>query len=363
MKALVVTIFDISQNYGNKLQNYAVIKILNKLGIDTVETFTNGRKEFNYKYLLEYSIAKVTGFRIVKSPERWKNTFKKKILFEQFNKEYLSPVNGKIENLNNRYDYFAAGSDQIWNPGWINEKNKDLYLLNFCEKRKKITVAPSFGVDKFPQDMCATFKEALLGIENISVREDRGAEFVFEICGKTAAVLIDPTLMLSQKEWLEIKKEPKFDYKSFKYILVNFLAGMSSETKRFIDELSQENNLQIIDLQDVSKPAYITGPCEFIELIDCASLVLTDSFHTCAFSILFNKPFIAFPRNGSEDNMQSRIGCLLKKLGLQDRSKKNIEKKDILKTNYETAYETLDQEREKMKDFLLLSFKDKNAAF
>lgn len=44
---------------------------------------------------------------------------------------------------------------------------------------------------------------------------------------------------------------------------------------------------------------YDAGPCDFLSLVDHASLVLTSSFHSTAFSIIYNKPF--YVMNGMED--------------------------------------------------------------
>lgn len=47
-----------------------------------------------------------------------------------------------------------------------------------------------------------------------------------------------------------------------------------------------------------------------------AEFVVTDSFHACVFSILFNKPFIAIE---NEDRGTSRFTSLLSMFGLKDR--------------------------------------------
>ena len=38
---------------------------------------------------------------------------------------------------------------------------------------------------------------------------------------------------------------------------------------------------------------YATGPSEFLYLIENSEAVFTDSFHSCVFSIIFNKPFLS----------------------------------------------------------------------
>ena len=49
---------------------------------------------------------------------------------------------------------------------------------------------------------------------------------------------------------------------------------------------------------------------------DDAKYVVTDSFHGCAFAILFNKPFIVY---GNKERGMSRFNSLLKLFDLEDR--------------------------------------------
>lgn len=61
---------------------------------------------------------------------------------------------------------------------------------------------------------------------------------------------------------------------------------------------------------DVNSDAFISSPNEFIYLIHHANNVLTDSFHACVFSMLFNKTYAVFDRLNSLSNMNSRIKTL-----------------------------------------------------
>lgn len=40
------------------------------------------------------------------------------------------------------------------------------------------------------------------------------------------------------------------------------------------------------------KDLYALGPSEFIYMISHAKLILTDSFHACVFSFIFEKPLL-----------------------------------------------------------------------
>ena len=63
---------------------------------------------------------------------------------------HLSPVcrsRGDLRKISGRYDLLLCGSDQIWNPVWLNPA----YFLDFAEPSKtRIAYAPSLGVSTVP---------------------------------------------------------------------------------------------------------------------------------------------------------------------------------------------------------------------
>ena len=67
------------------------------------------------------------------------------------------------------------------------------------------------------------------------------------------------------------------------------------------------------------RDSYTVGPDEFVGLISKAKMVLTDSFHATVFSIIYEKPFVVYDRQGSGKKMGSRLSSLLEMCGLNDR--------------------------------------------
>lgn len=59
------------------------------------------------------------------------------------------------------------------------------------------------------------------------------------------------------------------------------------------------------------------GPCEFLNLIEHACLVITNSFHATAFSVIFNKEFYTFSL--STQNSSSRMEDFCHLLNLMER--------------------------------------------
>ena len=295
-KAGIVTIYDPNPNYGNRLQNYAVQETLKKLGLE-VETLSFEQSKINFKVLIKYYLQKISGYKLPGEKNFWKLYIPKVIKFENFNKKYIKTV--KINNLKEirEKDFFVVGSDQVWNPEWYEDCKikKEMYLLTFADDSKKICFSPSFSVEKLPSKWEEWFKVNLNKFPRLSVREDTGAKIIENLTGRKAEVLIDPTLMLSKEEWKKLSADNKITEKD--YILTYFLGGRDEKTDEDLKKYSKELDTKVYNLLDYSQPdIYTSDPCEFVNLIDNAKLVVTDSFHACVFSFIFKKPFLLYNR-------------------------------------------------------------------
>lgn len=351
MKVGIVTIFDRIPNYGNKLQNYAAIKIGEKYNFEISTLVTEIQNSYLYT-MLKIFFSFITGYKIDMQFIRYK-TYK----FHKFNKKYLKSSNIllKGKDPSDKFDYFIVGSDQVWNTAWWNDLKKEAFLLTFARPEQKVCIAPSFGVSELPEEWKSHFKKWLPTFPMLSVREEAGAKIIKELTGQDAEVVIDPTLMLDADEWRKIEKKHKIRKKdNNKYIFKYFLGGEETKNKEYIDCIAKENHFEIIDIMDNNSCVFASGPSEFLDFIDNAELVCTDSFHATVFSILFGKPFLIMNRKvtDSAPQMSSRIETLLKKLNLEERLQGNVTKEDIFNCNYEKAYIELENERKKAYDFL-----------
>ncbi len=342
-KVGIITIND-NNNYGNRLQNYAVQEVLKKINVEPITLKNEPATNTKNKYLLR----KIKSFF---NRGSYSKIIERKECFEDFNKN-INFSSKKITPYSklNEYDYFVVGSDQVWNPNF--GRLRDVDLLEFAESRKKISFSASFGVSKLSEEYNSKLKKDLKDFKAISVREDAGKEIIEEIVGrKDVQVLVDPTMLLTPNEWDKIAKKPK-QLKSNRYILNYFLGELSEERKKEIERIAKENNCEIINILDRNSPFHQTGPGEFVYLEKNAFLVCTDSFHSCVFAILYDRPFIVFDREDSYVKMNSRLDTLLKKFNLKDRWYKNKIMKEQLKANYEEAFNILEDERRKSKKFL-----------
>ena len=339
----IVTIND-DNNYGNKLQNYAVQKTLTDMGFNTITLLNNPCTNDKNKFIL----------RIIKNILKRDTsgvTETRKKYFKNFNRNinYSSKIINAFSKLSN-YDFFVTGSDQVWNPNF--GRLRDVDLLKFTTPSKRISFSASFGISNLPERYNEKLKNALKNYKAISVREDAGKKIIQDVVGRTdVEVLVDPTMLLTAKEWDKVSKKPE-QLKTNKYILNYFLGELSEERKKEIQRIADENNCEVINILDINSPFYETGPSEFLYLEKNAFLICTDSFHSSVFAILYNRPFIVFDRDGGKVSINSRLKTLLSKFKLENRWYRGHITDELLKVDYTETYKILDIERKKSEDFL-----------
>lgn len=319
MKKIGILTITHGQNYGNRLQNYAVQTVLERMGA-TVETIYNTTKIFNTRslnYRIKLFIKRMTGFKLEQSDIR---SYK----FDKFIDRYIHwskyEVNAdKIpKGLADAYDVFVSGSDQVWNPNF--GYNSYIDFITFADKKKRVAYAASFGISTIPKDLETQYAEWINGLNYISVREAAGADIVKHLTGREATVLIDPTMMLDEEDWVKLEKRPKEVSENQGYIFIYFLGDLTEDVDKYIDNIALETGYKKIYLYNHTDErqkaredcSFSYDPSEFLWLIHHAQMVFTDSFHSCVFSILYKTPFRVFQRQEKEKmDMSSRLDNLL----------------------------------------------------
>ncbi|MCC8107088.1 MAG: polysaccharide pyruvyl transferase family protein [Clostridiales bacterium] len=230
--------------------------------------------------------------------------------------------------LNNQYDIFVTGSDQVWNLECSGEDWS--YFLDFAEDEKRNSYAASFGSSTAGITNKEQMKQLLRNYSHISVREESGYRIISELLGKRVPVVLDPVFLLEKEEWKEL-----FDL-SFeeKYVLVyEVLAGdkLFDQAKTY----AKSKGLKVICITSTNrvrqgaKVVKSAGPIEWLRLFAGASYVFTNSFHGLAFSLIFEKQFFVelLPPPA---NTNARILELLDKVGLTGRdSSKSMKMEEI----------------------------------
>ncbi len=378
-----------SENYGNVLQNYAVQEVIDQLGFsaETIKNTTRfGRflsndekvnkltpkyiktyilNQLNYRYNIKNSgkgILKTLLF--CKKNKKELSTAKKmrKEAFANFTDSFivwskdLLDINKSFfnEQIGRKYDFFVAGSDQVWNPTY--PSTSSINFLQFAPKEKRVCFSPSFGIYEIPEILKPDYSKWLGEIPFLSVREEKGKSIIKELTGRDAAVLCDPTMCITKEKWLDIAQKPNFDTDK-PYILTYFLGDRTKTYDKYIEKIARDNNLAIINLFDVlDLEHYAISPQELIYLINNAKLVCTDSFHGTVFSIIMHTNFVTFSRNENGKSMHSRIDTLLSTFGLQERNYNNLSLENIFKTDFSDVDSVLASKRKEAFDFLKKAF-------
>ena len=364
-------------NYGACLQAYALKKVLENLN-HNVDILPFDR--YNWQ---KYSYSLKDKLRIIKNNHHlpiFDSSYNFSRKFIKFRKEYLkldvNKINRKVsifQSYSNNYDAFVCGSDLIWNP---NFRKDNLYfdMLGFVEDDKlKISYAPSFGITKFPDDDIWLAKYYLNRFDYISCRESDGVNLINKDFNLSATHVLDPTLLVSSKEWLSLFKSKKYKRD---YVFIYMFDNMP--IKQIVHYILSTTNydVRIIPFGNVSKDIFRNnrvfehykncGPFDFLNLIKNAKLVIANSLHALAFSINFNTPFILFKRDNFSEtkSINSRLTSMVYMFGINDRiiDLDSFKKNDIAKytsMDFSLVNSLLDKQRELSLQFLIHALSDK----
>ena len=388
MKTAILTLNG-NFNYGNRLQNYALQFYLRKLGVESSTIVLNASQSMwfsfddydvsDYKINLKNIVKWAINFRGFRNsygtyiPENIVRQYKIKL----FTDKYINSLRvNSYHDIINDFDFFLTGSDQVWSPvskilwdkfdlNFFRSSKKEFtkqclkdYFLSFAPKEKRISYAASIGTSSLPQKSKQFFKECFEGMSYISLREESGVSIVKELTDKKTEVHVDPTLLLTKEEWSSIELKPSYLNDNDNFLLSYFLGELPESVK----EVAKENNLKVINLMDKNNfDVYTSCVEEFLYLIHHAKLVVTDSFHACVFSIIFNTPFIAVKRQQARTlNMLTRLETLTSYFGFENRicdfSNIHLTKDQIFNMDFSKVESILDKQRQRTNEYFARIF-------
>lgn len=195
--------------------------------------------------------------------------------------------------LNDSFDVFVVGSDQVWNSTMLNRR----YLLDYVKPEKiKASYAPSVGTAHILSHQRKVYAKYLSDFSYVSTREGLLAQKLNEIMGEDKVKhVLDPSMLFPKEEYEKMAVLPT-EYRADSYVLCYFI----DEYPLFFEEAkkyAEINGKRVVVMamapgdyrfEDASIYA-AAGPAEFLGLIKNAFAVFSGSFHCTIFSILFNK--------------------------------------------------------------------------
>lgn len=321
MKIGLITIYQVS-NYGSVLQAYATQVILEKLGHDCYM--------INYEYPNEWHFQRGIFVRpnpIMRFVRKLGLTVKhrKNNNLQTFRKDHFNFTTSfkdfdALKSYNwDDYDAFVAGSDQIWNARFL--KGDPTFLLAFAPDNKtRISLAASFALKELPVEYLKLYKQELSKFKYLSVRENNGIDIIHKQLGidKDVFTCLDPTLLLSAKEWQDVV--PRSGLKKKRRYILFYMWAYAFEPRPYIFEVlkyfkEKMADCEIIALEGYTPPKQALGVrmCDasdssipdFIDLFSNADLVITSSFHGTAFALNFGRPLISIVPDNDGDDRQS----------------------------------------------------------
>ena len=341
-------------NYGGILQAYALQRILRQWGYD-VETIDKPHR-YNIPFWKLMLLIPLRAYKKYVRKEK-EGIFKEWVhnkyypIISRYTEQFISNNINRHECENfpivreGQYDCLIVGSDQVWRRKY--HKSIASVYLDFARdwNIKRIAYAVSFGSDRWEysdEDTCAC-KHLIAAFDAVSVREISGINLCRQYLGIDATHVLDPTMLLEKENYINLFQQ-KNTGKSEGDLLC-YILDSSKESNELIKYLESSLDMTAFSVISKKSDSYkgkdnVQPSVEkWLRGFYDAELVITDSFHACVFSILFNKPFVVIE---NESRGIARIESLLQEFGIPNRFVRD--KKQILNI----AKEPIDYEKVNM---------------
>jgi len=271
-----------SQNIGNNLLKYAMFVKLKELGFEP----------------------QIIGYLF---PQNNITTLNKTI--------NIRIINQSFREINRSdYDILMVNSDQVWRKG--NLFTLDIGFLNFSQNWNitKFIYGASLGSEfwNYTRNEDMVLKDLLKEFTRVSVRENGTIKLVENHLNITPTLVVDPTLLIDKKYYLDLIKDYKNEFNSNdSYIFVYEVENMLS-MDLFIKLSVEKLKYKLYKSTSLDKD-YLK---RFIYGIYNCKAVITNSYHGIIFSIIFRKPFVAF---NLKYRGNDRFNTLIEVYGLKKR--------------------------------------------
>ncbi len=357
-------------NYGGILQAFALQRTLIKMGHDAITIDRHNCKEYPsikihiagfckrlFQHYLQGKRNVSTKWNPFISADEYKSASAETQKFIDRNLRLTKRVfSNQLDEIEKEYqfDAYIVGSDQVWLDYYCPAS-----FLDFVKRKdvKRVTYAASCGQKSFFKNaakvsQCRDFAKLFNGI---SVREAQLIEKCKEYLGIDVQWVLDPTLLLNPSEYLDATRPDIIDKEP---VLFSYILDSNEDIKVIVNTIANKLNLPIVNgnrIHEIGNAGKVYPSVDsWLQNINRARFVITDSFHGTVFSILFNKPFLSI---GNYGRGIERFQSLLERFELDDRLFTNIDLESILlkvNTNidFERVNRIINEERVKSFEFL-----------
>lgn len=288
-KAIVVTVHN-SENCGSYLQAYAMQKVLQMLGFE-VAFFYRDPKETSHdkrrtRRLVWNLIKHLHIYDAILRIRQW-------YTYESLQSQFKICNSG--DNFCNEANHVILGSDTIWNfeEDYFRQTAKRL-LGTILSGKHIISYAASVGNTSADTFRDVTKKNG--GINHISallVRDSHSQNVIRETFHRESALVCDPTLLLQPENFVEISANLHLNQP---YLLLYYFGLIPDNIRRAIQQYAHTHQMRIVSLltrRDWCDNFIPSSPGNMVSCYAGASAVITNTFHGCALSLIYQVPFAA----------------------------------------------------------------------
>ena len=321
MKIVLVSPFNIA-NYGAILQGWALRTVLERMGHNVqhlnVPWVWHGVRRW-WQILYSRSIANI----IIKI----KINGMLRRAYALMGDPPMTRPYGSLKELIKAPPYadcYIAGSDQIWGEDrFVKRKDIDLVLLNFGGVAVlRLAYAPSLAKacwSEVGRQCAAKFRNLFSRFKELSAREDSGCRLVSEFSGRKCVWVPDPTLLLTQKDYLGLLGFSSGISVSQAHVFTYLLGFGMAHRRKLVSLIIKDILKHDATINDVCNVQVPDDLSRWLFGLISARYVVTNSFHGLCFALIFHRPFVMVGFDGGEEWRNERVKSLLNRIGLLDR--------------------------------------------
>lgn len=340
------------QNLGKKLYYYILRNHTPKFIKNILKLFTNKHKKVDCLLMTLFCLSNygsiITAFALQKTINNL--GYSTKLIYygniygygKFFIKEYLSLTKKCInmndfKNLNKITNTFVLGSDNLINL----ETNKLEFiaqnLFNYTEENKKrIMISGSMGSwdgTTKNQEEHNYIKYLFNRFDYLSTREEHGKNVLKNVFNFEADWINDPVFYLTKKDYLDLIKNVTENYNNK---IMQYILYPTENTNQIVEYIKQKTGKNIVKFDGNENVKYFSRYKgkkveNWLSAIINSDLIITDSFHCVAFSLIFNRPFVCIKNT----HATVRFTSLFKRLGIQIQMVENIEELKNISLTYD----------------------------
>ena len=313
-------------NYGAALHSYAFHKYLEKRGVNSV-IINYYPESIKTMFITTQLLDNIKHFDFSMFCINLKNAFyivNKKFKFLRFFRKYCKVTKYRYEldtftQLTN-IDRFVCETDTIWHKFKTGYDRAFFCDLPNMKNKPNVAYSVDFGSKKIAEKDQRKLRHYANNFKYISIRNVFKLDYFKNIINRDDVVItIDPVFLLEEKDYLPIIRKPKLKEE---YVLVFNCVENNPEMVKKAEDFAKTRNLKLVkinsfvnNITDI-KNSYPTPYSieEFLGYIKNSKYFFTNSYHGICFAIIFNTPFVAFPRIGNNE----KILTVLDLFGLTD---------------------------------------------